>query len=465
MKRVLVLTLVVGQMLIARAEAALHLSDVLRSVRDHYPLLDAALAEQAIAEARVLSRHGAFDLQIEGVGKAKPAGFYQTYEGGISLEQPTSLWGAEFFGGYRIGSGEFALWDGGDETNGGGEFEVGVRLPLLRDRAIDKRRAGLRLAQIDAQGTSPLVRGRVLSSSRAAALAYWKWVAAGKRVRIAEQLFAVAKGRQDNLRRRVDRGALPEIDLADNERLIVDRRVRLIAARRDFERAALDLSLFLRTAKGQPRVASLKELPDQFPEEDPPVPARVESDIERAFRLQPKLQQIDYRMKAADLNLSFVKNQLLPKLNLKVAGSQDFGNAVKDPDDKGRRVLLAAVEFGLPVQRREARGKVAAAEAKLRQIRAQRQFARERIAADVRKAMAALSAAFEQLEASRRNRELADKVRGAEERKLSLGISNLINLNIRELQAFDAASNLIAAQADYFRALANYRVAVGELPA
>ena len=38
----------------------------------------------------------------------------------------------------------------------------------------------------------------------------------------------------------------------------------------------------------------------------------------------------------------------------------------------------------------------------------------------------------------------------------------MINLNIRELQAFDAASTLISTQADYFRALAAYNAALGE---
>ena len=57
---------------------------------------------------------------------------------------------------------------------------------------------------------------------------------------------------------------------------------------------------------------------------------------------------------------------------------------------------------------------------------------------------------------------LAQRLRKAEERKLLLGTSNLINVNIRELQAFDAASTVIAAQADYFRALANFRAAMGD---
>jgi outer membrane protein TolC len=59
---------------------------------------------------------------------------------------------------------------------------------------------------------------------------------------------------------------------------------------------------------------------------------------------------------------------------------------------------------------------------------------------------------------------LAEKLRRAEERKLSLGLSNLIDVNIRELQAASAAQALIEAQAGYFLALADYEAAAAHPP-
>ena len=72
---------------------------------------------------------------------------------------------------------------------------------------------------------------------------------------------------------------------------------------------------------------------------------------------------------------------------------------------------------------------------------------------------------FKNLEASLKN---AGK--GSQDKIADLGrqINDLIDQKgkladkIRELQAFDAATTLIAAQADYFRALADYHAAVGE---
>lgn len=446
-------------------ERPLSLIDVLGSVSNHYPLLAAVLEEQALADARLLSKQGAFDLRLGAGGKLKPEGFYETYEGDVFVEQPTTLWGADLFGGYRIGSGDFAVWNGGDETNDGGEFRLGFRLPLLRNRAIDSRRAALRKAEIEADAADPIIRESVIDFSRTASFAYWEWVASGMRVGLARQLVDLAEERQSQLSRRVERGALPAIDLTDNERLIVDREVRFISAERAFEQAAIDLSLFLRDDEGQPLTARVERVPSRFPEEDRPEPDKLEEDIARAFEQQPLLQELAFLEEKAALDLALAENRLLPEVAISVTGSQDIGGAVKNPDDKGPTVLEAGIKFDLPLQRREAKGEVAAARARLRQIQSQQKYARDRIAADVKNAVTALRAAYDQVSATRKNLELAQRLRKAEERKLLLGTSNLINVNIRELQAFDAAATLIATQADYFRALANFRAALGETDA
>ncbi len=442
---------------------ALDLVDVLRSVEKHYPLLQAANQEREIANARLLSRQGAFDARLGADSKLKPEGFYETYQGNVYLAQPLQFWGTEILGGYRIGSGDFAVWNGGDETNSGGEVRLGIKVPLLRDRSIDQRRASLRKAEVDALLAEPVILENRIEFTHDASLAYWRWVATGMRLDLARQLVAVAEERQSRIARRVDRGALPSIDLADNERLIVDRRVRLISAERSFEQAAIGLSLFLRDDDGNPALAMENALPDRFPEEGQPSAEQLGQGIERALQQQPFLQDLSLQRDKAAVDLELAENQLLPTIAVSVGGSKDFGASDKTVDDKGPAVLEAGVRFDLPLQRRRAKGAVSEARAKLTQIESKWRFARDKIEAKVRSADAGLRAAYDQVAAARRNLELAQRLRKAEERKLSLGTSNLINVNIRELQAFDAAATLIETQADYFRALAGYRAATGDL--
>jgi len=50
----------------------------------------------------------------------------------------------------------------------------------------------------------------------------------------------------------------------------------------------------------------------------------------------------------------------------------------------------------------------------------------------------------------------------AENRRFGLGRSNLIDVNIREVQAATAARQLVDAQAGYFRSLADYQARVAQ---
>ncbi len=124
----------------ALPEGGLQLEDVLASVERHFPLILAAEQEIDIAEARALRARGAFDTRLRADGRSDALGFYENDRLDVELEQPTRLWGSTFSGGYRVGKGDFAVYDGEEKTNDAGELRLGVKVPLLQGREIDKRR-------------------------------------------------------------------------------------------------------------------------------------------------------------------------------------------------------------------------------------------------------------------------------------------------------------------------------------
>jgi len=282
----------------------------------------------------------------------------------------------------------------------------------------------------------------------------------------------VAGERQRQLEGRVSRGALPRVDLVDNERLIVDRGIRLRGAERDAEQAAIDLSLFLRDPAGEPAIPRPERLPPAFPPEDEPSPERLARDLERALEAHPRLGALDLELERTRVDLALARNDRLPAVDLRLEASGDLGSATPglssegslSRNPRGATELKALIRFELPIQRRDARGRVEAASARLSRLESEQRFERDWIEARVRRAMAGLEAAHAQTGATRRNLELARQLQRAEQRKLSLGTSNLIDVNIRELQAADAALALIDAQAAYFTALAEYRAAVAVAP-
>ncbi len=453
---------------VAQYEEPLGLGEVLDSAHRFHPLLQATRMEAEGRSEAARSAAGAFDTRLRANGELRPAGFYENGSGSVSLEQPTRLWGAEVYGRYRYGGGDFPSYEGGRLTDGSGEFAAGLRIPLLRGGPIDDRRADLRRAALDLASFPPEIQLERVSILRQASLAYWEWVAAGNVVHAMKALLSAAEARQAQIVRRADRGQQAAIDIDDNKRLVVERRARLRGAERDFRKATLGLSLFLRTANGEPLVVEAARLPRAFPEESPIDPESVEHDLQRARESHPELRRLSLEREKRQLEVELARNRILPDLSLDLQGSRDFGSSRPGIDVVGN--LSAAprsytearlqLRLELPVQLRGARGELGQARVRLQQLDRRIQFTRERIEADARMALASLSAALEQTSLARENVRLAEILRVAEVRKLGAGLSNLIDVNIREVQAASAAQELVEAQKEYFHALADYEARI-----
>ena len=126
-----------------------------------------------------------------------------------------------------------------------------------------------------------------------------------------------------------------------------------------------------------------------------------------------------------------------------------------------RTTLSAGVALQLPVQQRDARGRVSVAQAQLVQIEQQLRQAEDVVRAEVQDTFSALERAYEFYQQAKKRVELARLVAEAERRRLAGGASDVLRVTLREQAAFDAEVVEIGAQQDYFRALADFRAAVG----
>jgi outer membrane protein TolC len=157
-------------------------------------------------------------------------------------------------------------------------------------------------------------------------------------------------------------------------------------------------------------------------------------------------------------------NQTLPSVNAVVAAAQDVGpgkSSLSGPNGLDRTTVSAGLAFQLPVQRRDARGRVMTAQAQLAQIDQQLRQTEDVIRAEVQDAFSALERAFEFYQQAKKRVELARLVARAEREQLRLGRSDILRVTLREQAAFDAEVIEVGAQQDYFRALAEFRAALG----
>lgn len=439
----------------------LQLEDVLASVERHFPLILAAEQEIDIAEARALRARGAFDTRLRADGRSDALGFYQNDRVDVELEQPTRLWGSTFSGGYRLGKGDFADYDGEEKTNKAGELRVGVKVPLLQGREVDKRRIAEWRARIEQERAAPLILAKRLEVTEKAAEAYWRWVAWSQSREIARLLLALAEDRQDQVERAVEEGEVAPIAIADNQRLIVDRRSKLLKAQRGVEKAAIKLSLYWRDAEGWPLVPSADGEAATFPPARDPSQVFVPNDIDLAIAQRPELRALELEIAALELERDLAENDRLPTLDFGVKASQDFGDPANDPDDKEDLELKALVSLSVPLQRRAAIGKQREAEAKIAKLQRELQFGRDLTTTAVQDAVSALTQSWAQLEQARENVRLANLLAEAERVKLRAGQSDLFVVNVREQQAAVAAASVVTVLEEHFRSLARYRVVLG----
>lgn len=439
--------------------AGIQLDQVISSVYRAYPSLQAALFQFQRADGAVLSANGEFDTAFKASTENGPVGFYETYRHTIGVSQPIYT-GGEFFAGYRLGRGEYQPWYLERQTNEGGEFKVGVALPLLQDLDIDSRRTQLWQAELARQQVNPDVQALLIGFVQTGSDAYWDWVAAGHKLRIYDRVYRLAEQRQQGLERRAEVGDIDPPVVEDNRRLILSREAIVLEARRKFQESAIKLSLYLRDTSGMPLVLGLDDLPE-FAEVSPLAASELPADIQFALRSRPELRAMSLMREQLEVEYRQAENTYLPTLDLVMSGSQDVGSPTSPKEDKSPFDLEIGLFGEVPLQRREAEGKLRMIEAKLAELNQKMRMASDTITAEVQAAYAAVIAEYEQIALNREAVAIAENLADIERRKLEVGESDLLSVILREQYAAETAVYEVDALLRYFKARADYRATLG----
>lgn len=436
----------------------LALDEVLDAAQRAFPGLLAAEQRKQAAAGEMQTAEGGFDTTLKSQNRWSVAGLYENNNYDVVIEQPTSLWGTSFFGGWRRGSGDYPVYEGKSQTADDGEARIGVNIPLWRNREIDRRRASLQQAELGQLIASHEYDQTLLDLRRQASHRYWDWVMAGRRLRIAERLLQVAEQRNDGILHRVAAGDIPEFEALDNQRAIIERRERRVAAQRLLEQSAIQLSLYWRDADGQPQLPTAELLPENFPDQEPKIEAHFDGALATAKSQRPELKRLELQGRQTETELAFQENQRNPALDLQVMGAKDIGYSKAKIN---RDELYLGLNVDIPLQQRVAGGRAQTAAANLQRLKWERTGTEDRIAAEVKDVLSALNAARQRLELSRQQQRAAEQLEDGERTRFELGDTTLLFVNLREiaagdatLQAAEAANALFKAHADYQATLA-----------
>ena len=368
------------------------------------------------------------------------------------------MWGTTFFGGWRRGVGDYPVYEGKSQTTNSGEARIGVNLPLWRNREIDRRRASLQQAEFGQLIAGHEYEQALIEATRMASYRYWDWVLAGQRLMVAKHLLLIAEQRDKGIRERVAAGDIPEFEALDNQRAIIERQERVVAAQRMLEQSAIQLSLYWRDDQGQPQLPKDEQLPEQFPDPDSIKTLSVAEAMQASLNQRPEPKRLALQTKQTQTELELQQNQRAPAVDITVSAANDIGNS---KEKLNRNELYVGLNIDIPLQQRTATGRAQVAAANVRRLNLDRQLQDDRIATEVKDVFSALSALQKRLSLSAEQLNAAEQLAEGEKTRFDLGESTLLFVNLREIAKGDAALQYAEATASLFRSYADYQAVLG----
>ena len=431
---------------------------VLDSAHAYYPLIKVAQSQVRVAQANYMKAKGNFDPTIRSDLIGSAIGTYQNTFSRTEISIPISDSGSHFFTGYRIGGGNFPVYQQDRETYDLGEVNAGIEFPLFRDKEIDPRRAEIEESQLRSKMSRQEQRLVELQIKRDAAINYWIWYAEGKKLNIYKILLAVAQKRQNALQKSIASGDLPKADSYDNERLILQRRALVTNQQAIFQAAAKTLSLYYRDKKGKPIVVDADDLPNELV-------VRQNNNLKltnlgEIAEKTPVMQKLKIERAISNVQLSLAKNNLLPLLNSRIYVAQDFGGG---SPPLNRTSINYQLTFQWSLFQRSAKGQIEAAQAVLDKNRYEQQLEKERTLTDIQSTLAQLKAAYRVIYLNFKQLKLALTVQAVEETRFKSGESSLFILNEREVITAQTQSEYITSLQAYYIERANLLFFIGRM--
>jgi outer membrane protein TolC len=239
-----------------------------------------------------------------------------------------------------------------------------------------------------------------------------------------------------------DSGLVAGIDVLRADVQLSTERQRVTAAQNEFEKAKLQLARIIGLPTGQ-----AFNLVDELPYV--PVPdTTLDAALEQAYNTRPDYQAALERVRAAEAERRSIVGELLPSLQV----DANYGALGLTPADAHSTYAVIG-SVNVPIfNGGRTRGRLAEADADLRNRRAEAEDLKASIYYDVRSAFLDLQASSEQLQVATRARDLAGQQLVQARDRFTAGVTN----NVEVVQAQEAVA---LSSEQYIAALYTYNVA------
>ncbi|NBV06014.1 MAG: hypothetical protein EBS06_02110 [Proteobacteria bacterium] len=436
-----------------------HLSQkqVVESAVRNYPQILSYYEKVNAAQGSALAALGFFDIRLKQNYYDKSRGFYDGKTSDLLLEKEIGFLSGKVYGGFRKSLGSFAEYEGQMLTNSGGEYRSGAKFSLLKNSTIDENRLEVILANLGLQESKVQLETIKKEIERDASKAYWKWIATAKIFQIYEDLYQLSLTRQKQLEEKLQKGDVAQIIVTENKKNVLRRKNALIKARQDLENSAIYLSLFWRDSEGKPLIAEPHQVSEINFSLQEISAAKAKNDIELALVNRPEIRILKIKRDENLNQLKYSDNLLKPQLDIDFGVSKDLGNG---PISRSQGNNYAGLEFSIPLQRREAKGKVINYESKLSSLKYEQQLIEEKIKAEIEQIKIQITSVVEMHHNIAEEAKLAELLENSEREKFKHGASNFFLVNLREQDTAAAKAAVIEICEKYQNAIADYKMMV-----
>lgn len=355
----------------------------------------------------------------------------------VSFQKPLEN-GVEFIAGYRDADGTQEY--NNIKTGEDGEIRAGIKVPLFSViHDISTRKLNLNSAALDtmkfnsdSEDNLRLLYFKIVSDYNK--LLYSKAV-----LELEQELLQTARKREDIIKQKVKVGALADIALLEASQQTINREQRLVSVENDFSNIFEGFLQYLNLSREAfEKKYTLPQMP--IIQKGKEKSWNVQSSIDTAMQNRPDLKIFDYEVKKMNVQEQHSKLLNYPNFNVSLYGVHDLQY------DNGFKVAL---DMDFPIERRKYEGKQAEIRQSIKNIENNKEKEVITLKTNLTNIINSMESLATNIANSKDEIVLVEKLEEAENKKYTLGLSDLFMVNQRELYTLEVKKKLLKYNLDY----------------
>lgn len=385
-----------------------------------------------------------------------------TYNAGIGGTLPTGLqYGVSSYVRETYGARAGVPFE---STSGGATLTL--TQPLLKNMWIDDTRKNVWVARKTLKSSELVLDYRIMSVVYQVEQAYYELVAAQEAIIVQEKALELAKQQLAENKKRVEVGAMAQLDEKQAESQVATAQADLITAQ---QARALRQNALKKLVDGNFSSWATQTLTTTEKLEVIPQAFSLQDSWHKSMTLRPDLQQARVDLEKQDIIIRYNRNQLFPELDL-VGGyghnganaiMRDFGGVLGQLEEGSSPSYSYGATLSVPLTQRAARNSFKTSKAQKQQMLIQLKKQEQEILVAVDDAVKTAQSALQRVEATKAARVYAEAALDAEQKKLTSGKSTSFVVLDLQTKLTSARFQEIRAQADYIKALSTLAMAEG----